>query len=320
MPFLKSYPLSAQITLTAIAGLLAACGEDAPTEVTVPPPAPVTYDLMYESARTDNPVILRLVVRSLEGGVEQPLFGQEIAGSVPSVSADGQRVAYVASRPNDDYDWQDLWTIRRDGVPQRIELGSAGPEMAPSISPDGTRVAFVRLDENLTSHLFVADISGQNQREITFPVPPSVIQAVSSPSWSPDGSSLLFSAGQPGMLHLWKVRANGTLLAQLTDAAVSDLDGAWSPDGKQIAFVRTPSPAFSQIMLLDLNTGVERSFGFAWRNRYPAFSPDGAKLAFVSNMADNADLEVYTVGVDGLGLSRLTFDEVRQQRPQWIRR
>jgi Tol biopolymer transport system component len=299
--------------------LLAACGGDAPTAVTPPPAAP-TYDLAYESAYPDNPSMLRLVVRSFATGVEQPLFGQEIVGATPTVSGDGSRVVFVGPRPGDDYDWQDLWTVQRNGTPQRIELGVRGPEFAPALSPDGTRLAFVRLDDAMLSHLFVADVSGANELEITFPVPPSVIQSVSSPAWSADGKRLLFSAGQPGLLHLWSVRADGTGLVQYTDAAISDLDGVWSPDGRQIAFVRTTNPAQSQLMLLDVSTGQERSFGYAWRSRYPAWSPDGSQIAFVSNMADNEDLEVYTVRPDGSALTRLTDDGLRQQRPQWLRR
>lgn len=300
--------------------LLAACGTEHPTGVTPPPPDPAVYDLAYESASLDNPTQLRLVVRRFDTGAEQPLFGQVIVGATPSVSSDGSRVVYVGPRPDDDYDWQDLWTVRRDGTPQRIELSATGPEFAPALSPDGARLAFVRLDDNLVSHLYVADITGQNQREISFPLPPAVISAVSAPAWSPDGTRLLFSAGQPGALHLWSVRTDGTGLVQYTAAGVSDLEGAWSPDGKQIAFVRTPSPALAQLMVLDVATGDERSFGYGWRNRYPAWSPDGARLAFVSNMSDNADLEVYTVRVDGTELTRLTDDAVRQQRPQWLRR
>lgn len=309
----KAYPLFALAALVA-------CGEDHPTAVTPPPPAPAVYDLAYESAHADNPVLLRLVVRAFDTGLEQPLFGQEIMGATPTVSRDGSRVVFVGPRPEDDYDWQDLWTVQRTGLPQRIELGAVGPEFAPTLSPDGTRIAFVRLDDNMVSHLFVADVTGQHQREISFALPPSVIQAVSAPDWSPDGTTLLFSAGQPGALHLWSVRADGTHLVQYTEAPVSDLEGVWSPDGKQIAFVRTPNPAQAQLMVLDLATGVERSFGYAWRNRYPAWSPDGTRLAFVSNMSDNADLEVYTVKADGTELTRLTNDAVRQQRPQWLRR
>jgi TolB protein len=275
---------------------------------------------MYETAPSSNLQQLRLEVRRLDDGRVLPLFGQEIVGATPSASANGQRVVYVGPRPDDDYDWQDLWVIDRGGPARRIELGATGPEFAPTLSPDGSKIAFIRMDDAMHTALFIANTDGTNQREVRFAAGPVTLAAFASPAWSPDGAKVLFSSGTPGNLHLYLVRADGTHLEQVTDASVSDLDGAWSPDGRSIAFVRTPSPALSQLMVIDLATGAERSFGYAWRNRYPAWSPDGQRLAFVSNMADNLDLELYTVRVDGSQLTRLTDDDVRQQRPQWLRR
>lgn len=67
-------------------------------------------------------------------------------------------------------------------------------------------------------------------------------------------------------------------------------------------------------------TGAERTFAFGFRNRFPAWSPDGQRLAFVSNMEDNLDLELYTMRADGDGLVRHSFDDLRQQSPRWVRR
>ncbi|OLD79744.1 MAG: hypothetical protein AUI33_02400, partial [Ignavibacteria bacterium 13_1_40CM_2_61_4] len=48
---------------------------------------------------------------------------------------------------------------------------------------------------------------------------------------------------------------------------------------------------------------------------HPAWSPDGAKLAFVSNRDANA--QIYVVNADGSGLARLTNNAASDQEPVW---
>lgn len=285
------------------------------------PGAGALHDLVYEETTPGGLQSVRLRVRRADDGAQGGLFGLEIMGASPTVSADGKTVVYVgAGSDPDGYDYQDLWRVRRGGQPERVALSTGRTEFAPSLSPDGQRIAFVRLADDGHTRLVLANVDGSQEQELSFAVAPGLQQAFAGPAWSPDGRRLLFSAGAPGALHLWMVDADGRRLVQLTEAAVSDIDGAWSPDGKQVAFVRSASPAQGRLMVLDVQAGTERDFGYAWRNRQPAFSPDGARIAFVSNMHDNADLELYLVNVDGGGLTRLTDDDLRQQQPRWIRR
>lgn len=296
---------------------LAACAYDGITE---PAPDPTAaYDLLFE---TTTPMLNdhTLMVQRLDTGARSNLFGLAISGGMPSVSANGQRVVYVGlGTGQQEYDFQDLFVVTRGGLPQRIVL-SPGSEYAPSISPDGQRIAYIKIDDNGVSRLYVADIDGRRETPVTFAIAPGLIQSYASPAWSPDGSKLLFSAGQPGLLHLWIANADASNPRQITNAEVSDIDGAWSPDGTALVFVRTLGVASNQLMIRHLTTGAERSFNYAGRNRFPSWSPDGQRIAFVSNMTDLADLELFTVRPDGASLTRLTDDDVRQQAPRWIRR
>ncbi|MBL0939178.1 MAG: PD40 domain-containing protein [Gemmatimonadaceae bacterium] len=314
-------------TLRRIAPVLAlgfaisvsACAYDSPTEPSPHPSTETTYDLLYEQmpANSSTP---KLVVRDEDSGQIRDLFDRLTPGGQPSVSADGQRVVFVAASTTPDaYDYQDIFFVTRNASPRRITL-TDGPEFAPAISPNGQRIAFIRLTETGNTQLYLADIDGRNEMAVMLALAPSLTYGYNTPAWSPDGSRLLFSAGDPGRQHLHIINANGTGLRQLTDTTVSDIDGTWSPDGQTVAFVRTTSLSQSQLMIRHLTTGAERSFGFAWRNRQPAWSPDGQRIAFVSNMTDNQDLELYTVRPDGTQLTRLTDDTHRQQSPRWIAR
>lgn len=288
-------------------------------DVLLPEPQAPTYDLLVEES---DPISNRvqLAVRDLRTGFARGVFGLLVSGAMPSASPDGSLVVYVGEASGtSEYDYQDLWRVTRGGQPQRIPLGE-GTETAPTISPDGRRIAYIKLDELSEGRLYIADMDGSNERLIVPAMPVGPRWRYASPSWSPDGTRLLFSAGEPGRLHLYISRADGTAVQQITNAALSDIDGAWSPDGQSIAFVRIGSPAVSWVMTRTLSSGAERTFQVAHRSRHPAWSPDGRRIAFVSNMEDNLDLELYTIGADGEGLQRYTWDDLRQQSPRWLRR
>lgn len=309
----------APVLALSAATSLTACAYDSPAAPEPGPTLEASHDLLFEQAVPGNINESQLKVRDDRTGVVRDLFGQTISGAQPTVSADGQRVVYAAIRSLDDYDFQDLFLVTRTSAPRRIALAT-GPEFSPALSPNGQRLAFIKMTEEGNTQLYVADIDGRNETAVSLALAPGLRYGYSTPAWSPDGSRLLFSAGEPGSLHLHVVNANGSGLRQLTDTSVSDIDGAWAPDGQTIAYVRTVSPSQSQIMIRHLSTGAERAFNFPWRNRQPAWSPDGQRIAFASNMTDNQDLEIYTVRPDGSGLTRLTDDMLRQQSPRWIAR
>ena len=55
------------------------------------------------------------------------------------------------------------------------------------------------------------------------------------PSWSPDGSRIVFTSRRGGSPHVWVMNADGTGEHKLVDAGASS--PAWSPDGKTVAYV-----------------------------------------------------------------------------------
>ena len=76
------------------------------------------------------------------------------------------------------------------------------------------------------------------------------------PSWSPDGTRIVFSAriGGPDF-EICVMNADGSDFHQLTDNTVGDLSASWSPDGKQIAFHRilSTAPLNREIFTMTLN-------------------------------------------------------------------
>ena len=291
---------------------LAACGDDDALGPGDPSP---TFDLVFDRRPAALPLseLYRLPGAT---GVAERILAPATLGGDASPSADGRLIAFVGAGP-DDVDPQDIWIMRADGTDRRRIPLQGGIEYAPSLSPDGTRVAFIRVDDDGYSRLFVANVDGTSERQMTAQLP---FEFRSTPAWSPDGTQLAFAAGHPGALAVWVVRADGAHAEQLTEfGAWSDFDPTWSPDGKAIAFVRTTGPRRASIVVLDLATLEERTIVPVAQNRHPAWSPDGSRIAFVSAMDGGSDQELYTVKPDGSGLVRLTTNDADERRPSWLR-
>jgi acylaminoacyl-peptidase len=107
----------------------------------------------------------------------------------------------------------------------------------PQISPDGSSVVYVRTSMDVMTdrprrQLWIVNADGTDHRPlVTGPV------SYSSPRWSPDGSRLLYVAGDENgkaQLHLRWMDSGQT--AKLTQLERSPGGLSWSPDGSTIAF------------------------------------------------------------------------------------
>jgi Tol biopolymer transport system component len=209
---------------------------------------------------------------------------------------------------------RELQTMDPDGS-NRSSFNPPIPGVAGTWSPDGTKFAF----RDLAAGLAVVRADGTGRIDL-----PNTTGA-QSPTWSPDGAKLAFrnSAG------LGVVRADGTGRIDLPNTRDAGGPVTWSPDGAKLAFWEWAErhcgsdnlcfePADSYTINVDgtektnLTSDLPPEQAFA----HPAWSPDGAKIAF-TRWVDPTSPEIYTMNVDGTGQPTALTNPAHGTNPVW---
>ena len=199
-----------------------------------------------------------------------------------------------------------VWTIRADGTGARKLIPRA---YAPAWSRDGSRVAFVSARSG-DEELYTANADGSGVRRLTRRSGPDL-----TPAWSPDGRRIAWTRDR----EIWTMDSDGRNERVLVRRA-EPWHEHWSPTwhAGTIVYSSIRVSAFnSELYAVPARrlTFTKGSDGVLGDDGMPAFSPDGRRIAFVSNR--DQDNQIYVMNADGSGQRRLTRRPGNDFAPAW---
>ena len=206
----------------------------------------------------------------------------------PSISPDGAWLAYsraVIDRKSMKERSRIMLASIPDGEHRALTQGDS--DAAPRFSPDGRQIAFVRPDERGRKQLWVIPLDFGEARRIT-----DAEGGVGDHAWSPDGGRIAF----------------------VSDVVPGDVPDAESDAGPQVRVVRRiryrsdgggwRGDAFRHVFVVDTQSReVRQVTAGEGEDAAPAWSPDGTRIAYVSDAVEGRDTSwmagVYVASVDG---------------------
>ncbi|MGH9462080.1 MAG: S9 family peptidase [Vicinamibacteria bacterium] len=242
----------------------------------------------------------------------------------PQISPDGEWIAYTVSVTGLEEDEEEtrIWMVPTSGggpIPQPIPMTAEGSSASrPRWSPDGKYLAFLSDDEEEAAQVWTLFRQGGEAVQRT-----DVVQGVSSLEWSPDGKKMVLVIQDPTPEQV-KQQENGGE----EPADDEKPPRPWVIDRLEFKadYVGYLDRRRTHLYVLDVEEGEQKQITSGdYDDSAPAWSPDGTRIAFVSNRTEEPDsnynTDIWVVAADnqdqGKTLTRITSSRGEDGSPTW---
>jgi len=204
------------------------------------------------------------------------------------LSFDGRMIA-ISNHAPEDSGVSIVYTVPESGgTPKRIT--AKGPSYLHGWSPDGRWLVFTG---QRNGDFDVYKIPAAGGDEIRLTTAPGLDDG---PEYTPDGRYIYFNSARSGRMQIWRMRPDGSGQQQITNDGFNNWFPHISPDGKWMVYISFPPtvaaddhPFYKHVLLrlMPVGGGPARVIAYVYGGQgtinVPSWSPDGKRLAFVSN-------------------------------------
>lgn len=267
--------------------------------------------IVFTSTRDGN---AEIYLMNSDGSNVRRLTNHPAWDNHPVFSPDGTTIAFNGDREDENYD---VFLMNIDGGDlRRLTTEKFDETVGPGCwSPDGTQIAyfayadgnddiFVTSAEVFRPQLVLAD----DTNELQFP------------SYSPDGRQIFFQAVLPdktGELSTYDIQTEQVRVLAKTESG--EIRPIISPDGSLIVFQDKIGSNTEICSMRTDGTELTNLTQNPAREMTPAFSPDGKRIAFVSNRdGSTASFFLYVMNADGSDQRRVHQKEGLVFSPAWF--
>ncbi|OJH50094.1 hypothetical protein EFE41_00575 [Methanohalophilus portucalensis FDF-1] len=198
---------------------------------------------------------------------------------------DGSKIVYVSASSENG----DIWDMveKEDGTKQRMLNKS-------NICKD--------------SDIWIINSDGSENIRLTDSNGPYL-----EPQWQPEGNIIAYVSNNPETEGIWIMESDGSEKSRIFEGKAYDI--AWSPEGDEIAYVKTNNNHTTSLWVMNADGSNQRKItndsGYYKAHSFPVWSPDADKIVF--NYGDIGEYGIWIT--DHKGNEKLQIG--RGFMPQW---